>query len=105
MATTQMWYLDQKALEEEATKIKNVVITFLRNEDYIADDVYNDISLNYAFIVKKPSFFSKLWTRKNVAQNLQYILVKQLTLTENDEPKKDPKANLIVITSNKEKKE
>jgi hypothetical protein len=104
MATRKMWYLDEESLSNEATKIKNLVATFLYNEGEISEESCNDLCLNYGIIVKEPSFFSKLWKRKNVLQDTQYVIIKQMTIVENNETR-DPKANLTVISSREEDKD
>jgi len=46
-----------------ATDIKNTFIDFLHKEGIIDYETYRDLALNYGIIIKKPSFFSRLWKR------------------------------------------
>lgn len=76
-------------LEEQATVIKNMVLQFLYDRGTIDKTICEDLSLNYAIIIKKPSFFTKLW-KKKTEDTLQYILVKQCSIkNKNSKDKKE----------------
>jgi len=104
MAERKIWYLDENEIASEATKIKNLIAAFLYNKGYLEKEVYDDFCLNYGIIVKEPSFFSRLWKKKNTLQSTQYVIVKQMTIFENNESR-DPRANLTVISNTAEKED
>lgn len=88
MAVLEKFKLLPSELEEEATKIKNLIIFHLYKQGYIDEKDYNDLSLNYAILVRKPSFFSSLWKcllKSKKEDELKYILVKQISLREPEE--------------------
>jgi len=82
--------------DHEATKIKTTFIEFLYNEGIINYETYMELELNYAIIIKKPSFFSRFWLRSKYPNEYHYIVTKQCTLssTKDDE---DSKPKLTVI--------
>jgi len=98
---------NEKEFEQEATNIKNIFVSFLYDNDLIDHETYMDLQLNYGILIKKPSFFSRLWKRKNIYKEIfHYVIVRQHSLfTESSdiEDKKDLKSNLIVISSRKDK--
>jgi len=104
----KIFRFDEKEFEQEATKIKNIVVSFLYDNNLINYETYMDFQLNYGIIIKKPSFFSQLWKRKNIYKEIfHYVIVRQHSLfnksSDLKEDKKDLKSNLIVISSRKDK--
>lgn len=98
----QMYTLDSIQLGAEATKVKNIIIEYLYNNDLITNEVFNDLHLNYGIIIKKPSFFSRLWKGKSMSPKSQYILVRQLNILERDDKLEDSKPKLSVIPLKKD---
>lgn len=98
----KIYNLDESQLEREATKIKNIVIEFLYKNDYIESEVFNDLHLNYGVVVRKPSFFSHLWKKKKVIQNEQYVLIKQVSISESLDKPEDSKPKLSVLKLQKD---
>ena len=96
--------LTKEELEQEVNKTKIVILTHLLNNKLISTQVYNDMNRNYGIIIKKPSFFSSWWKSKKDINYLQYVLVKQVSITEpnEDEEKPKPKLNVIELNKNKE---
>jgi hypothetical protein len=90
----QTYNLITEELEEQATEIKNMVLQFLYDRGIIDKPICEDLALNYAIIIKKPSFFTKLW-KKKTEDKLQFIIVKQCSIKNKvDENKKE--ASLVV---------
>ena len=98
---------NEKEFEQEATKIKNIFVSFLYDNDLIDNETYMDFQLNYGIIIKKPSFFSRLWKKKNIYKEIfHYIIVRQHSLLNESsdlKDKEDLKSKLIVISSRKDK--
>jgi hypothetical protein len=95
--------LTTEELETEITKIKNILLEYLYNKKLISHEVYSDMTKNYGFIIKKPSFFSRWWKSKKNINQLQYVLVKQVSITEPNENEEKPKPKLNVVELNKNK--
>ena len=97
--------LTNEDLESEATGIKDMVVFYLHKNGHITDEVCEDMRLNYAIIVRKPSFFSKLW-KSIINKNdnvIQYILVKQVSMAKPTKEKDTKnKVNIIKLDNNKE---
>ena len=82
-------------LEVEANKVKELIIDHLYKNGHITAKVHEDMKLNHAIIIRKPSFFSKWWKTKKVKDVTQYVIVKQITIVESNE--KEPKSVLNVV--------
>jgi len=95
--------------EEEMGKVKETILNFLYREGIITSKIYEDMILNYAIIIRKPRFFSKLWCSKFKKNKdvMNYILIKQLTLLKpkESENQKDKKPNLNVVKFNNKEKD
>jgi hypothetical protein len=79
-------------MEENLQIGKAVLLSGLFEEKHISKEVYLDYMKNYALIVKKPSFFNKLWeklTRKGEKEGHRIILVKQFSLKDDQIPTED----------------
>jgi hypothetical protein len=87
--------LTTRELEEEANKVREIIIDHLYKNGHITAEVYKDMKLNHGIIIRKPSFFSKLWKTKKVKDVTQYMIVKQITMVESNE--KEPKSVLNVV--------
>ncbi len=102
-----IYNLTNEHLEEEVTGVKDIVIHYLYKNGHITAEVYKDMRLNHAVIIRKPSFFSKWWKSIiNKTDNVpQYVLVKQVSLIEPDKDKNkeklNPKLNIVNLGKNK----
>lgn len=92
-----------KDIESSANQIKNFILARLYERHEITKEVYENLTTNYAILCKKPSFFSKVWTKIFGSDNLIYILVKQDSLTQPDQ-KDEPKLKIVDLP-NKDDKE
>lgn len=74
-------------LEGFATDVKNVLVNFLYKEKILNDEQAVDLTNNYAFMYRKPSFFRRIFPKKVKASKefADLILVKQCTLPEEKE--------------------
>jgi len=96
--------LETEELETEVTKVKNIIIEYLFNKKLISHEVYLDITKNYGIVIKKPSFFSQWWKSKKEINQLQYIIIKQVSIEDPGEEIEKPKSILNVVDLNKNKK-
>jgi len=105
MATIPSFHLMLPDLEGEATKVKNLIINHLHNSNHINQEVYDDFILNYAVLVRRPSFFNRMWKKimkVKEEENLQYVLVKQVSMsipeeTNDDNDNENKKSKVIPI--------
>jgi len=104
-STTNVRGLTDRQLEELATQVKNVVVSFMAKKGYINNELYVDLTSNYALIVRKKSFFRRLLEGKKEDKNLCFIIVRQENIVEEEEEEeekdatpKDVKANLRVLS-------
>lgn len=114
MLDNPIWSFAQTELEIAATDILKVVISHLLQEGKIDELTANDYLMNYAILVRKPSFFNKLWDKifkKYGVDPLaeRYVLVRQCTIRVptgkgNDETKKPTNGSLKVVQLKKDKK-
>lgn len=82
-------------MEENMQIGKAVLLAGLHKEGHITNEVYLDYMKNYALIIKKPSFFNKVWeklTRKGKEEGERIILVKQFSLSDDQVPKDEEDA-------------
>jgi len=83
------WTFTSADLERLANIIRIDMIYHFYRKDIIDEDTLNDYESNYAYIVRRPSFFGKVWTKffdkKNEKDDIRYILVKQASLGDIDD--------------------
>jgi hypothetical protein len=94
MRTQEIYTLGTEDLEALLNQAIGVKLHFLVEKGYITKDQYNNLTTNYAMILKRPSFFSKAWEiLKGKDERPCMIIVKQQNLRadEDKEPKEKPK--------------
>ena len=98
----QTYQYTDRALEVQMTDVKNILVTYLFNKDYLNEEQADDLRDNFAIIVRKPSFFWRLINaaRRKMDKYPVMILVRQETLYEPREDK--PPVKLAVIGKSKE---
>ena len=71
-------------LENNTPQIKTVILQGMYNNGDISEEVYEKYQMNYAVIVKKPSFFSKAMEKmlgKEDANKQRFFFVEQKSFT------------------------
>ncbi len=95
--------------EGNITTAKNVFVTYLYDSKYLTFEQAQDLTLNTAILVKKPTFFSGLWKHFNKKDhdNLQFIVIEQKTISRDPEDgsTSEKKNNLIKLVPKKEKED
>lgn len=101
----QTYQFTDRSLENQMTDVKNMLITWLYNKDYLNGEQADDLRDNFAVIVRKPSFFWRLINaaRRKMDKNPLMILVRQESLHEPQEDK--PPVKLVVAGESTEAKE
>lgn len=100
----QLFRMTSEELEQEVTNVKNLLISFLQIEGHISKEVADNLIYNYGIVIKKPSFFTRLWKKKNIQlTGLQYIIVKQLTIKEKS-PDDNQKSKLTLLKTDEDDK-
>lgn len=98
--TYSHYSLSQDEFEEEVNKAKIVTLALLVNEGVITEEQFQEYNNNYAIILKKPSFFSKIWNKATKKEEYrQFIMVKQMNLNipELEEKEKEKGAILSLV--------
>jgi len=72
-----VYSLTEDELEVEVNSAKNLILSILFNDNVITAEQYKHYRVNYAIIIKKPSFFSRLWKKVRNADDKQYVIVRQ----------------------------
>ena len=103
--STGIYTLTTEKFEEQCNTVKDVILRTLFNDGLISIEVHNDFVTNYAFIIRKPSFFSHFWKTLFNHDRETYILVKQQSFKEEDPDEDDNRAKLKVVDFNNDKKE
>ena len=80
------YQLTTNQLEKEATNAVNVFIVYMNNQNIIDADTANNLLMNTAILIRRPSFFTSLWNKyySNKDENPHYIVVEQKTLEEDE---------------------
>lgn len=101
----QTYQYTDRTLEAQMTDVKNMLVTYLLNKDYLNEEQADDLRDNFAIIVRKPSFFWRLVNaaRRKMDKHPLMILVRQESLHEPQEDK--PPVKLVVAGEPKEAKE
>ena len=89
MATTSRYLYSDTELEAVMQNVKHSIVAHMVNNDIITKEVYEDWSLNYAILLKKPSFFAQAWSKfgwKDHKDALSIIIVKQSTMIKPEPP-------------------
>lgn len=69
-------------LENNINASLKVYLNYLRNYEYINEEDYNFLVNNTGIIIKKPSFFNKVWEKIVKKKNCLFIVVEQRTMLE-----------------------
>jgi len=86
MSTRDVYYADNDDFEYAANCGMNVLLKELYNAGVITEEQFQDYSVNYAVVLKKPGFFNKWWNKiKGFKDTGYYILVKQFSLVDDNE--------------------
>jgi hypothetical protein len=99
-----MYTQSERDIEDMATDVLTLVIQFLHQDGVLNDEQLLEYRDNYAIVARRPSFFRKFLakiTKTNVP--LRFIVVKQCTLPQSDEPEEKSKTPILKLHSNKEK--
>lgn len=73
--------MDYDSIEANINIGKGILLQQLKDDGKLTEEELKDYYLNYAFIIKKPSFFAKLWKKlSNGNDEKRVVLVKQLTI-------------------------
>jgi hypothetical protein len=92
MKTQDIYTLGTEELEDIMNQTIGVYLKFLLDNEYITTDQYNDLVINYAVILKRPSFFSKAWQiLKGKSERPHIIIVKQQNLQSDEDEKEEEK--------------
>lgn len=86
MKVTEYNY-NTEELEEVLTRSVGVFIDFLHQENYIDEEQHRDLALNTAIILRKPSFFSSLWSklgREDKEKSSTIVVVRQYSIKEDE---------------------
>ena len=89
-----MYELSVDMLESQVTIGKNIILDRLYKDGVITAEEYKHYSMNYAIVLRKPSFFSMLWKKD---QSPSYTLVRQLSWNDEENHKEEPPLKLEVI--------
>jgi hypothetical protein len=102
---TGIYTLTTDGLEQQCNSVKDILLRKLYDDGLISVEEHNDFVTNYAFIIRKPSFFGSFWNKILKHDHTTYILVKQQVFKESDESDDDNTPKLKVIDLNNHKKE
>jgi len=97
-----VYTLSTDEFEEALTTAKNVYIQYLNKKGLLTYEQAEILSLTTAILVRKPTFFSKLWDNFARTDQYLYVVVEQKTIekdSETEPPKK--KADLHVLNNEK----
>ncbi len=90
--------LSTEQLEEQVNIVKTDLLIRLYNKGLIDEKAFNIYMKNYAYIIRKPSFFGKIWLDIfNSKDTNRYILIKQVSFKEPKEPKEEAPNHLQVV--------
>ena len=95
-----------EALEQQIGVIKNLLLNFMVEKEMITEEVYNDLEINYAIIVKKPTFFGNIWKKLLMKPDQEsYIMIKQQSLNqmERSHTEEEKDKTLKIVKPNKDK--
>jgi len=90
--------------EQEINTGKQLILNKLFKDGILSAADYENYSLNYAIIIKRPSFFSQLWKQIYKKDKKQYLIVKQDSLLFHDEEERH-KRKFEVIDMESHRKE
>lgn len=77
----KLYSFTTEALEEQTMVIKNLLMNFMLSEKMIDEKLHADLQNNYAIIIRKPTFFGRIWKRFLTDPDAEsYIIVKQQSL-------------------------
>ena len=103
----KLYSFTTEALEEQIGATNNLLLNFMVSKRMISQKIYNDLKENYAIIVKKPTFFGRIWEKVLSKPDAEsYIIVKQQSLTQmkqSDEKEEKDKTLKIVKPKDKDK--
>lgn len=92
MKTHDIYTLGTLELEETMNQTMGVTLQFLVDKKFITLEDYKDLMVNYAIILRRPSFFSKAWQiLKGKKEPPHIIIVKQQNLRSNEDTQKEEK--------------
>ena len=94
--------LQKEELETYINYGKNIILIDLLNKGLINEEIFNEYSNYYAFIIKYPSFFGKIW-QKITNENQRLILVKTESMHEEELQDNPPKLKVLKIPSKEDK--
>lgn len=78
--TYKTWTLTQEELESNVNQAAKNFVQDMGRHNIIDPAVAKTINESYAIIIRKPSFFGKIWAKIVGNDNISFITVEQLTL-------------------------
>jgi hypothetical protein len=77
-----MFTFTKDELEDKLSVVMKMTVEFLYDQKVISKEDYEEFHINYAIILKKPNFFSKIWNFLTKEENLNFIIVRQCSLPD-----------------------
>lgn len=83
----KIYKVDAPTIERLVNSACNELLDELREQGHLDDMAYDNYRYNYAFILRKPSFFNEVWQSViHRVKDPMLILVQQISLKREEEP-------------------
>jgi hypothetical protein len=103
------WSFTEEQLSDFMQQVKSVILYDLKINDLITEETYKDYTITKFIVIRKPSFFTKLW--KNIfsyEEDNNYLVLctaESLDFKKEIEPEKKTELKVVPITDKQKNSE